>query len=423
MLSAGSTVIAGLLLAAAANSQASYSTTSAAMPSPYAPRDMSSSAPTGQPMTTDASLAAPVTPQPTSFQTSFWESLALEPKDAWAILRDSFKWQDTPLPPEAQARVDEWIDFYSSSPTHLAEVTERSSMWLAWIAQQVSSRQLPGEIALIPFVESSFDPAARSNRGAAGLWQFMPGTGDAMGLVRNGTYDGRLDVITSTQAALDYIELQAEQWYDGNLQLSLAAYNAGAGTVNRARHSAQAQGLAGDYWQLSLPNETMQYLPKLYAIAAIIDDPARYNVSLPEVHTEPAFAKVQLDHSVTLAQASALLEVSQASLAELNPGLLNGAIDPRNVQTLLVPEEVDSDVLAQLAQGESTLSSSPSYANAASAANTAPSIPETYRVARGDNLSAIAARYGVAVDDLMQWNGIERANALQTGQLLTLSAQ
>ena len=392
VLSAGSTVIMGLLMAAAANSQAS--------------------APAYDPSYSDASLSNNKTPStpvyPTPFQAHFWEALALEPQDAWTTLRHSFQWQDLKLPPEAQARVDEWIEYYRASPQNIATITERATPWLAWISQQVSERNLPGEIALIPFVESSFDPSARSHRGAAGLWQFMPGTGDALGLVRNGSYDGRLDVITSTNAALDYLEMQADEWYEGDIILSLAAYNAGAGTVNRAQRKALSQGLTGDYWNLSLPHETMQYIPKLKAIATIINDPERFNVSLPDIHVEPAFAKVQLEQPLSIAQASQLLDVSQSALAELNPGLLNGSIDPRSAQTLLVPEEVDTQVLAQLSQTTSTdLAATQSSA--------------THRVERGDNLSAIASRYNVTQNDLIRWNALDRPESLQPGQLLTLS--
>lgn len=361
---------------------------------------------------TGSTRAATDTTQPRSpsYRTSFWKALALEPQDAWTTLRKSFQWQDKALPAEAQARVDEWIEHYRSSPENIATITERARPWLAWITQQVSERGLPGEVALIPFVESSFDPGAKSHRGAAGLWQFMPGTGDALGLVRNGNYDGRLDVVTSTEAALDYLEMQADQWYEGDLMLSLAAYNAGAGTVNHALRQAQSQGLRGDYWDLSLPYETMQYVPKLKAIATIINDPERYHVTLPEIHTDPAFAKVQLAHAVSLSEASQMLQVSQSALAELNPGLLNGSIDPRSSQTLLVPEEVDSQALAQLAQGNSqTIAQSDSA--------------ETYRVESGDSLSTIAARYNIDQQDLIRWNALDRPGHLQPGQLLSISGR
>nr|WP_287837127.1 transglycosylase SLT domain-containing protein [Halomonas sp.] len=398
LLSAGSTVIMGLFLAAAANSQASATDTNRT----YTPVNDASM--------DDGNQKNANRFQPTALHHHFWEALVLEPQDAWSSLRSSFQWQEKNLPADAQARVDEWIEYYRSSPHNIAAITERATPWLAWIAQQVSDRGLPGEIALIPFVESSFDPSARSHLGAAGLWQFMPGTGDALGLVRNGNYDGRLDVVTSTEAALDYLEMQADQWYEGDLMLSLAAYNAGAGTVNRAQRQAQSQGLDGKYWDLSLPHETMQYVPKLKAIATIINDPEKYGVSLPDIHPDPAFAKVQLEQPVSLAQASQLLDVSQSALAELNPGLLNGSLDPRSAQTLLVPEEVDTQVLAQLSQSDDTALASAST-------------PAVHRVERGDNLSAIAAQYNLDQQDLIRWNAIDRPEALQPGQLLSLSGR
>ncbi|HCL23705.1 MAG TPA: lytic transglycosylase, partial [Halomonas sp.] len=173
---------------------------------------------------------------------------------------------------------------------------------------------------------------------------------------------------------------------------------------------AQSQGLDGKYWDLSLPHETMQYVPKLKAIATIINDPEKYGVSLPEIHPDPAFAKVQLEQPVSLAQASQLLDVSQSALAELNPGLLNGSLDPRSAQTLLVPEEVDTQVLAQLSQSDNTALASAST-------------PAVHRVERGDNLSAIAAQYNLDQQDLIRWNAIDRPEALQPGQLLSLSGR
>ncbi|MGM0542304.1 MAG: transglycosylase SLT domain-containing protein [Pseudomonadota bacterium] len=393
LLSAGSTVIMSLFLAAAANSQA-------------ATTDYGST-----PRAASSTHAAPGSTRDTAaFQMHFWEELMLEPQDAWNQLRDSFQWREQSLSAEARARVDKWIDHYLAQPENITAITKQATPWLAWITQQVSERQLPGELALIPFVESSFDPGARSHRGAAGLWQFMPRTGDALGLVRNGHYDGRLDVVTSTEAALDYLEMQADQWYEGDLQLSLAAYNAGAGTVNKAKRRAESQGLKGEYWDLSLPQETMQYLPKLLAIATIIDTPDRYGVSLPDIHSEPAFAKVKLDHSVTLAEASRLLEVDKSTLAELNPGLLNGALNASSAQTLLVPEDADQQVLAELSSGGNDRQTV-ADGNA----------PTTYRVESGDSVSAIASRYDLSAQELMRLNAIERPEALQAGQLLTLS--
>ncbi|MBN8411325.1 transglycosylase SLT domain-containing protein [Halomonas cupida] len=338
--------------------------------------------------------------------THFWDALELEPQDAWTSLRGDFQWNDVAV----NARVQEWIDYYQKSPHNVAEITERARPWLAWITQQVESRGLPGEIALIPFVESSFDPKARSHFGAAGLWQIMPRTGDALGLKRNGAWDGRNDVVASTRAALDYIEMQADQWYEGDLMLSLAAYNAGAGTVNNARRAAQARGLAGDYWDLNLPAETMAYVPKLIAISRIIDNPERYGVTLPDISGSAAFAKVSVTAPISLSKAAALAGVTTSELAELNPGLKSRNVNPRHTRQILVP-----------AESAATLRSALTNINDVQVASADPA--DTHVVESGETLTRIAMLYSVSPRDLAQWNGIDNPQALQPGQQLTLSGR
>jgi membrane-bound lytic murein transglycosylase D len=396
LLSAGSTVIMSLLLAATEQQ-------AAAMPNASGTATLTSTSSTSPNASTTEHAS---TASDFASHSLFWEALDATPQDAWTQLRKSFTWDIDTLSPKARARVDKWIAHYRQSPENIVSITREARPWLAWITQQVEERGLPGEIALLPFIESSFDTAARSYRGAAGLWQFMPRTGDALGLVRNGHYDGRLDVTASTRAALDYIEMQAAQWYGGDIALSLAAYNAGAGTVNSARRQAERRGHGGDYWALNLPGETMQYLPKLYAIAQIIDDPERYNVSLPEIHAAPAFAKVTIDRQLSLKNASRLLDVSQSQLARLNPGLLQGTLDPSNASTLLVPGDADLQAIAALSRRTN---------------RTGTQATSTHRVKRGDNLSTIATRYNISQQDLIRWNAIDRPSALQPGQLLSLS--
>ncbi|QTP59098.1 transglycosylase SLT domain-containing protein [Billgrantia antri] len=332
----------------------------------------------------------------------FWDDLSLEfrPGDAWERLRDNLEWHDR----RRDARVQEWIDHYRANPGNIVEIIERARPWMAWITEQVEHRGLPGEISLIPFVESSYDPLARSHRGAAGLWQFMPGTADALGLHRHNGYDARLDVIASTQAALDYIELQAEQWYEGDIELSLAAYNAGAGTVNRARHAAAARGEPSDYWHLQLPGETMNYLPKLNAIAAIIDDPEAHGVTLPEIDDAPAFAKVPITAPISLSQLANVAGVDQSELAALNPALTHGSANPATVDVVLVPIEQEQAILAEL--------SSPS-------SRSVPRDGAQYLVQRGDSLSAIANRHGISVAELRRHNGLD-GDVIHAGQQLDI---
>ncbi|GED22539.1 transglycosylase SLT domain-containing protein [Halomonas halmophila] len=336
----------------------------------------------------------------------FWGELALHPGDAWQRLRANFAWQDQWRADAGHDRVQYWIDEYSSGPRNIAAITRRARPWLSWIIQQVEARGLPGEIALVPFIESSFDPEARSHRGASGLWQIMPRTGEALGLSRNRHWDGRLDVVRSTQAALDYIEMQADQWYEGNIELSLAAYNAGAGTVNQARRAARARGQSGDYWDLDLPSETMDYVPKLLAIAAIIAEPDRYGVTLPDIHGGPAFARVPVTRRISLDEAASLADVSRQRLGELNTGLRTGIAHPHQVEELLVPAGKAQPLLAALRTPSSSSSSGQN---------------SIHVVQRGETLSSIASAHSVAMNDLARWNGLEHPDTLQPGQQLTLS--
>ncbi|TFH86844.1 LysM peptidoglycan-binding domain-containing protein [Billgrantia azerbaijanica] len=349
-----------------------------------------------------SSQAATVNPHPPYPSFHFWDSLQLEPQfaDAWARLRENLQWKIH----EGDERVQRWIARYRASPQNVVAITERARPWLAWILEQLEKRDLPGELALIPFIESSFDPEARSHRGAAGLWQFMPGTADALGLQRRRGYDGRLDVVASTRAALDYIELQAEQWYDGDIELSLAAYNAGAGTVNRARNAALARGERGDYWSLRLPRETMQYLPKLHALAAIVAEPEAYGIELPAIDTTPAFATITVDRPLELGRLADLADVSRAELAALNPGLTGGHVHPGTAEVVLVPAEQEALLQARL----SGPARSPQRG-----------VAMEHVVQRGDTLSRLASRYGLSVNEIRRHNGLE-SDVIHVGQVLAM---
>ncbi|SDJ80056.1 transglycosylase SLT domain-containing protein [Billgrantia gudaonensis] len=337
---------------------------------------------------------------------SFWEVLQLEPRasDAWEQLRGLMQWDHHTEDP----RVRRWIEHYRASPHNVREITERARPWLAWINAQLQQRDLPGEIALVPFIESSFDPQARSHRGAAGMWQFMPGTADALGLLRQQGYDGRLDVAASTRAALDYIELQAEQWYDGDIELSLAAYNAGAGTVNRARNAALSRGERGDYWNLDLPGETMQYLPKLHALAAIIADPEAHDIELPAIDVTPAIAEVPVEQTIDIARLADMAGLRQSELTALNPGLTGGQVHPGTADVVLVPSEHETVIQARLNDATPRRSTDGGTAE--------------YVVQQGDTLSRIASQHGISVDELRRYNGLQ-GDIIQVGQSLDMPAQ
>lgn len=330
--------------------------------------------------------------------TTFWDALVLEPPGFWEVLRQRFAWQDQIDHP----RVQEWIDHYQAHPESIADIIKRSRPWMHWITSRVQARGLPGEIALLPFIESAYDPMARSHRGASGLWQFMPRTGDALGLTRTHGYDGRLDVVAATEAALDYLEGQAAQWYEGDMELSLAAYNAGAGTVNRARRDAAGRGEPTDYWHLRLPGETMDYVPKLLAISAIINDPDRYALSLPTIDNTPTVAAIEVDVPLSLERLAQMANVSVRRLKSLNPGHLDGFVDPAYTPELVVPAGAKDTLLANL-DGVSTGT-------------------VRYVVRRGDNLSAIANLHNVSLASLRQRNGLN-GDMIRAGQTLYIPNQ
>lgn len=272
---------------------------------------------------------------------------------------------------------------------YLDRVVQRSRPYIYYVAHQVASRHMPMELALLPVVESAYDPFAYSHGRASGMWQFIPGTGKLYGLKQNWWYDGRRDIRASTNAALDYLGELADH-YDGDWLLALAAYNAGQGNVDRAvRHNAR-RGKPTDFWSLSLPQETRTYVPRLLAIAKLLAAPDRFNVSFAPVPNKPYFAAVDVGSQIDLAQAASLAGIKMKQLYELNPGFNRWATDPRGPHELLVPvdrADAFSQKLASLPKGSRL-----AWAH--------------YKIRRGDTLSTIAKRFRTRVADIRRVNHI-----------------
>jgi len=337
-------------------------------------------------------------------QRTFWSALVLQERrapDAWSRLRKGFRMSHE----TANPRVAEWLEWYREHPQHVEQVAAQARPWLRWVTLQLDSHHLPSEIALLPFIESGYDPTATNPGGAAGLWQFMPATGDAMGLSRTAWYDGRHDVVAATDAAMNYIRQQADRWYDGDMLLALAAYNAGAGTVNAARNAAANRGEPIDYWHLRLPAETMAYIPRLLALSEVIAEPEQYGVVLPSIPDKTQFAQVATDGPLTLSMAADLAGVDPQTLRELNPGFKRASTRPRDDASILVPVAAKQRFLANLA--------------------TLPAAERTvlnrYVVRRGDTLSAIAARFGASVSEIRRENDL-KGSIIRIGQTLAVPA-
>lgn len=244
------------------------------------------------------------------------------------------------------SRINQQIVWLVGNPGYLSGASGRASPYLHYIVQSLDRRGLPRELALLPMIESSYNPTAVSVRQAVGLWQFMPATATDVGLRRTAGYDGRRDVMASTVAAMDHLQ-RLHTVFDGDWLLALAAYNAGEGTVARAMDSNRRKGLPTDYWHLRLPQETTNYVPRLLALSIIVNAPQAHGVRLRPVRDEPYFIQVPLTHPVDLQQLSAASGVPEKTLRQLNPAYLKGTTQEGPGQ-LLVPVAFQQPLMAAL---------------------------------------------------------------------------
>ena len=325
----------------------------------------------------------------------------VEQSDLLARLREGFAWSVEPARP-AVARELEW---YSRHQQYLDRVFERADLYLYYIVDELERRDMPAELALLPIVESAFDPFAYSDGRAAGLWQFIPGTGKRFGLEQNWWYDGRRDVVESTRAALDYLEAMHEQF--GDWLLAVAGYNTGEGNVERALKRAQAAHKSADFWGISqyLPAETQAYVPRLLAVRQLVSDPLKYGISLPAVTNSRRFAVVDTGSQIDMALAAELAGIDTNELYRLNPGVNRWATDPDGPHRLLVPAEQAAafeDALASLGDGERVRWTK-------------------HEVKKGETIGSLADKYQTTVAVLREVNGL-RSNALHAGQSLLIPA-
>ncbi len=325
----------------------------------------------------------------------------VEQNDLLARLREGFAWPEEPARP-AIARE---LDWYSHHQQYLDRVFQRADLYLYYIVDELERRDMPAELALLPIVESAFDPFAYSDGRAAGLWQFIPGTGKRFGLEQNWWFDGRRDVLESTRAALDYLEAMHDQF--GDWLLAIAGYNTGEGNVERALKRAQAAGKSGDFWSISqyLPAETQSYVPRLLAVRELVSDPLKYGVSLPAVTNSRRFAVVDTGSQIDMALAAELAGVDTNELYQLNPGVNRWATDPDGPHRLLVPAEQAAafeSALASLGDGERVRWTK-------------------HEVKKGETIGALADKYQTTVAVLREVNGL-RGNTLHAGQSLLIPA-
>ena len=299
-------------------------------------------------------------------------------------------------------RVQQQLSWYSRHPKYINRVVERGSRYLYHIVNEVERRGLPGELALLPIVESAFDPFAYSHGRAAGMWQFIPSTGKYFGLSQSWWHDERRDILASTDAALDYLERLSDR-FDGDFTLALAAYNSGGGTVSKAIRRNANRGEPTDYWALDLPRETRAYVPKLIALAKIFENPEAYGITLPEFPDQPYFEVVDIGSQIDLAQAADLAGVDIDEIYLLNPSFNRWATSPAGPHRLLVPVANAE----QFRQGLAAIDPDSRVAW------------QNYKVVAGDSLIRIARKFNTTPSVLQEVNNI-RGNLIRVGDQLLI---
>ncbi|MFZ1387514.1 MAG: transglycosylase SLT domain-containing protein [Thiolinea sp.] len=262
--------------------------------------------------------------------------------DTWSRVFRNFRLADYSNNP----RVQQFIYSYAQNPQQLSILSDRASVFLHMIIEEVTRRGMPAEVALLPFVESGFDADVFSHAGAAGLWQFIPSTGRNYGLKQTGNYDARMDPFAATGAALNYLQKLNRQ-FNGDWLLAFAAYNCGETCVSRAVAQAQQSGLQPSFWNLSLPKETMNYVPRLLAFRELIGRSQSYGIRLPVTPNSARLAQMRINKPVDLRLAAMQAGLPANRLTELNPCFRTGVTTPEHSNRIILPREY-ADRLVQV---------------------------------------------------------------------------
>jgi membrane-bound lytic murein transglycosylase D len=349
-----------------------------------------------------AAIAEPaaVAVEPLPFAASAELELLPPPtEDLWARIRGGYA-----MPELDDALVQKWEQWYASRPDYVARMVDRSRRYLYHIVVEVELRGMPLEIALLPMVESAFNPVAMSVSRASGIWQFMPSTGTHYGLKQNFWFDSRRDVVAATDGALNYLQKLHADFADW--QLALAAYNWGEGNVARAVARNRALSQPSDYVSLKMPDETRNYLPKLQALKNIVRDPEKYGLELGDIPDAPYFAVVKTTRKIDVNVAATLAEMSVEEFRYLNPQHNRPVIAGADEHTILLP--IDK---AELFAAKLQLSDQPLVSW------------QAYRMRNGENLPQVAAKFGMSVETLRAVNGIGAKSKVPVGHALLVPLQ
>ena len=324
----------------------------------------------------------------------------LDTSDLWQRIRDGYG-----MPELQSAQTSKHENWYSSRPDYVKRMVDRSQRYLYYIVEEVQKRDMPTEIALLPMIESAFNPQALSRSSASGIWQFIPSTGKNFGLKQNWWTDSRRDVTAATNAALNYLQKLYVMF--GTWDLALAAYNAGEGTVSRAIARNRSLGLPTDYQSLELSDETRNYVPKLQAVKNIMTDPQRYGLNILSIPNRPYFAKVTAPQQIDAKLAADLAEISYEEFASLNPEYNRPVLTANgSVHEILLPISAAEVFTNNLAAYDKPLVSW-----------------QTYYVKRGERMDNIARKFGIDPAKLKVINGLSTANIIASNTTLLVPAQ
>jgi membrane-bound lytic murein transglycosylase D len=392
--------------------------------------------------------------------------------DLFDRMRAGFKLEDAP----DRHAIDQELQWFAANPDYLQRAFSRADLYLYYIVTELERRNMPLELALLPVVESAFEPYAYSRARASGLWQFIPDTGSKYGLKQDWWYDGRRDIVESTRAALDYLQSLHDE-FNGDWLLAIAAYNCGEAMVERAADMNRAAGRPVTFWDLWLPRETRAYVPKLLAMKRLVLAPETYGLEMSPIPNQPYFVRETTEGQINLRLAAEIAGISPEELYELNPAFHRWATDPAGPHYLLLPvdaADVFAENIAELSadqrlgvthyavkRGDSIVSVAQHFhttINVIRELNDMPTggltvgddlrvpaaedelpakvmlaaarvdgrvrnaRPHVQIVRRGETLWTIARRHGINVNTLAMMNGLQPGDALRAGQRIRLSS-
>ncbi len=316
----------------------------------------------------------------------------------WARLSNNFQWHYS----TEQSRVQFYIEKYKKQLHHFKQLSVQATPYLYYIVNELEQQNLPGELAIIPMIESSYKPLATSNVGASGLWQLTAVTAKRYGVESNKWYDGRRDIDDSTKAAITYLKFLHKE-FNNDWLLALAAYNAGEGKVRSAIRKNKRLNKPVNYWDLPLPTQTKQFVPKILAISYLLKDPAKYGITLTDIENKPYFVKVDAKTHMTLNTAAKLAGTNVSQLKQLNAGYIRHYTPPNGPRKLFIPSETVNTFKLNIAKASKN------------------HYPGTiiHKVKRGNSLSSLARKYKTSVPIIKVANNLSN-NVIVIGKDLVI---